>query len=260
VRDLASERLVLVAAGPEPLAVAREDERPRDVRDGTDHVDKVRLRGGRGGGRRRALPPRAPLVDGAVRVEQEVVALFLDRPARGDQVWLRVERTAGPSEDVAERLLADLPALLGVHHVAVAEEDQADAIVVSDPVGAREATRRIELDEIGQAEAGDAALEARRPTPRIICCCHAAPPWRETKIIQPAGIRKRSATPDNVGKGVSPAPPGVWDSNCPEPMVPRPSFEPVPTDRGAGGERRPSGLPARRSVRPHCSTSTHPHR
>src|SRR3984893_2662200 len=166
VRDLASERLVLVAAGPEPLAVAREDERPRDVRDGTDHVDKVRLRGGRGGGRgggrRRALPPRAPLVAGAGRVEQEVVALFLDRPARGDQVWLRVERTAGPSEDVAERLFANLPALLGVHHVAVAEEDQADAIVVSDPVAAREATRRIELDEIGEAEAGDAALEARR--------------------------------------------------------------------------------------------------
>src|SRR5258708_39536103 len=73
VRDLASERLVLVAAGPEPLAVAREDERPRDVRDGADHVDKARLRGGRGGGRgrgrRRALPPGAPLVDGEGRGE-----------------------------------------------------------------------------------------------------------------------------------------------------------------------------------------------
>src|SRR4030088_2948786 len=70
VRELASERLVLVAAGSEPLAVAREGERPRDVRHGADHVDKARLRGGGGRGRRRALPPRAPLVDGAVRVEQ----------------------------------------------------------------------------------------------------------------------------------------------------------------------------------------------
>src|ERR1700738_1859677 len=79
VRDLASERLVLVAAGPEPLAVAREDERPRDVRDGTEHVDQVRLRGGggggRGGGRARALPPRAPVVGGAGRVGPAGVGL-----------------------------------------------------------------------------------------------------------------------------------------------------------------------------------------
>jgi len=95
-----------------------------------------------------------------VRLEEQVLAAHLDGPARGDHVGLHAELAAGPLEDVAEGFHPALAPVLGVHDLAVAEEDQSQVLRVLDAEAAGEAVAGVELDQIHQAQAGHPSVEA----------------------------------------------------------------------------------------------------
>jgi hypothetical protein len=133
-----------------------------------------------------------PLVEDAVRVEQEVLAPLADGPEGGDHVVLHREPPTPPPDDLDEGLLAGPFALLGVHDGPVAEVDDPSQDAVLHPDATGEAVPGIDLDDVAQAEARHLALEATRLAGRVTRGGHGAADSSDMRSVSELSVTSKT--------------------------------------------------------------------